>query len=217
MESIFKVYCNYISICTHARAHTHTHTQFGLEHISLVIIGNKLDLVESRMVPQSSGERVRRLHSTTNCPLHCHLLSIIHRWPTSTTTPTLRQVQLLGRMWRRCVMLMAPVHLVPASILQNVPDYQFTTVNEVYYSSETYLNLELHTSIVAMALLLWQQRRQSYWYIRLPLAQFAFTWCGQLVPGIVVASFSGSPSLECEHWNRVGRKNLEFFFHVSKV
>ena len=96
-------------------------------------------------------------------------------------------------------MLMAPVHLVPASILQNVPDYQFTTVNEVYYSSETYLNLELHTSIVAMALLLWQQRRQSYWYIRLPLAQFAFTWCGQLVPGIVVASFSGSPSLECEH------------------
>lgn len=45
---------------------------------------------------------------------------------------------------------MAPVCLVPASILQN---YQFTTVNEVYYSSETYLtiNLELHTSIVAMA------------------------------------------------------------------
>ena len=30
----------------------------GLGHISLVIVGNKLDLAESRMVPRSNGERV---------------------------------------------------------------------------------------------------------------------------------------------------------------
>ena len=34
---------------------------------------------------------------------------------------------------------MVRVHLVPASVLQNVPDYQFTTVNEVHYSCEIYL------------------------------------------------------------------------------
>ena len=54
---------------THAHApthtHTHTHTQVGLEGISLVIVGNKLDLAESRMVPRSNGEKVRRVQQSS--------------------------------------------------------------------------------------------------------------------------------------------------------
>ena len=50
---------------THAHTHTHTHTQVGLEGISLVIVGNKLDLAESRMVPRSNGEKVRRVQQSS--------------------------------------------------------------------------------------------------------------------------------------------------------
>ena len=60
---------------THAHTHTHTHTchthacmQVGLEHISLVVVGNKMDLAESRQVPRSNGERVRARNDQSRTP-----------------------------------------------------------------------------------------------------------------------------------------------------
>jgi len=41
----------------------------GLEHISLVVVGNKMDLAESRQVPRSNGERVRARNDQSRTPL----------------------------------------------------------------------------------------------------------------------------------------------------
>ena len=42
--------------------------QVGLEHISLVVVGNKMDLAESRQVLRSNGERVRARNDQSRIP-----------------------------------------------------------------------------------------------------------------------------------------------------